>query len=323
MNTLKEIADKLNISVSTVSLAINKPHKISTEVRQKIYDVINEHGYKKTDKVNVENIGIVMSSISKYFGNEYYNEVLEGAFSAISQHKLNLKVFQDLKVDYSNIYGLQGMILLGKTDNDTYSKIQHYKLPAVSCGHPHPDYTNVTSIYHERTASTKLILDFLLSCGHENIAVIIGDDPKDSIQKEFLDTIEQNNPHFKPELVFQADYENIQTVEILFNRITTLTPKITAIMCVNDLIAYYIYNYAEKYRIKIPDQISVTGFDGITIPRYLKKPEPALTTIISDRRQLGSQAVELLIQRVKNTGSTGTKVLIPGYLSIGSSVGRI
>jgi DNA-binding LacI/PurR family transcriptional regulator len=120
--------------------------------------------------------------------------------------------------------------------------------------------------------------------------------------------------------VFVADYEHLQTVDIVWSKILSSKPKYTAIMCVNDLIAYYVYELAERDHINIPEDISVTGFDGITFPRFVLPPQPSLTTAKGDRVYLGRKSVELLLDLKP---SELEHILLPSEIIVGKSVKRI
>ena len=94
-------------------------------------------------------------------------------------------------------------------------------------------------------------------------------------------------------------------------------------MCSNDLLAYQIYNCAEKYKIEIPKDISITGYDGLWAPRHLKLPQPRLTTVYTDRPTLGIKSVELLYAYIMNLPNKENLIKLTGQMVMGDSVLRI
>ncbi|MDD4527666.1 MAG: LacI family DNA-binding transcriptional regulator [Candidatus Margulisbacteria bacterium] len=322
MRTLKEIASLCNVSESTVSLALNKPYKISEPVRTKIYTLIQKKGYSKlTNKI--QNFGILVSNLSQMFSNEFYGEVIEGILGAATEANLQTRFMIDLDMDYYSIHNLQGFIFLGKQPDEYYAKLIKYRVPLVACGSPPNEDIPVTSVYIEREEVGGMLANYLVSCGHKNIAVLLGDHPNEYINTEFLRGIIKNNPYFNENMVFVADYDNYDTVEIVVNQIMSHSPHITAVICGNDLLAYYFYRFVERYGLSIPADISITGFDAIKFPRFVNNPNPILTTAAGDKRLLGKKALELLKDRYLDLLGCQQYVKIPSSLVIGGSVGRV
>jgi len=324
MTTLKEIADKCDVSTSTVSLVLNKPYKISKDVRKKVYDSIIQMGYFKEKNQAIKQIGIVFDSFYKDFFGDFYSEVIYGILQKSSNLNFNIRILTDLNVDYYDIHDIQGLIFVGKTPNEFYEKVKQFRIPFINCGHPNYHHMEVPTAYLSRTLNTKNLVQFVMNCGHQNIAVIVGEnDPKDIIRREFLDAIIEVKPDLDQSLIFEASYDEMQTVEIVWNKIMSHTPKITAVMCGNDLLAYYVYNCAKKYNIRIPDDISVTGFDGIHFPKFTNKPTPKLTTVYGNRIELGQRSIELIYSVLKGIPVEDKLILSHGNLVIGDSVSRI
>jgi LacI family transcriptional regulator len=122
-------------------------------------------------------------------------------------------------------------------------------------------------------------------------------------------------------MITGCSYENLQTVEIALNKLLKQNP--TAICCADDHIAYVAYQILKRWGLKVPEDISITGFDGITTPPYLPEPEPKLTTVYTDPVILGRTAVEQLKKIILQPQSASQKhTVLPTSLRIGSSVKR-
>lgn len=325
MTTLQDIADKCGVSPSTVSLVLNKPNKISLPVRQKVYEAIVSEGYFKTNSDRIKQLGILCTNFKSYYFDTFYNEVLFGVLNKLAELKINARFLDGFDVEYSDIHDLQGLILIGKMPDHYLQKISKFKFPCVLAGHPSPKHPDLPTIYAERKEGTQQIVELLQSCGHQNIAVLTAEQDQGDIVlwQEFIETIEKGYPDFNEDHVFYADYNNTNTVEVAWNKIMSLKPKVTAVICGDDLLAYMAYKAAHKYEINIPNDISITGYDGLHFPAHIDTPEPKLTTVWMDRAKLGRQSVELLYSKLLNLPNLNKRIAIPGELRIGDSVKRV
>jgi len=321
MATLKDIAQYCGVSVSAVCTAINHPHKISKELREKILAKARELNYFADKTLKVQKVLLILDNYKNHFYGEYYNDVIFGITQRLSELGLSFRILSDFNVDYTEIYDYNGIIFVGKTPDAFLAKAETYRMPYVLAGHPNANFS-APSIYQDSANGLQQLGSFIKSCGHKNIAVITGEtNQNDIIWNEFMQAIlgkfSQKNLTF-----YQADYSMVQTVEIAFTNVLQDKKK-TLILCSSDLLAYYVYRVARKYKVHIPGDISVTGFDGIFIPRFLDEPQPQLTTIITDRINLGGKAVDLLWQLLKEPKKVSLINHLPMQIRIGHSVRRL
>lgn len=321
MATLKDIAAACNVSIAAVSTAINHPHKISSAVRQKILNKAQELNYFVDKVLKIQKILLVFDNYKNHFYGEYYNDVIFGITQRLSEQNLNFRILSDFKLDYADIYDYSGIIFVGKTPDAFLELAAKYKIPHVLAGHPNPNFP-VPVVYQDSANGLKQLLEFVKSCGHKNIAVLNGETNKnDIIWSEFSQTI--STAFIQKNLTFyQADYSMVQSVQISFTKILQNKKK-TLILCTNDLLAYYVYRVARKYNMRIPTDISVAGFDGILIPRFIDEPRPHLTTVVADRSELGRRSVDLLLQLLKEPKKTNILNHLPMQIRIGDSVRRL
>ena len=94
-------------------------------------------------------------------------------------------------------------------------------------------------------------------------------------------------------------------------------------MCSNDLFAYYTARILKKNNLSIPRDFSLTGFDGIAVPPYLKSPCPKLTSVFANRIKLGKQAVDYLLDLIQKPKTTPRAVSLETELRVGETVRRI
>lgn len=321
--TLKDIAALCEVSISTVSLAINRPDRISDEVRSRIYSVIHSEGYKKKSN-SVYDIYICVQDVKELFQNNFYCEVLSGIFSIASELNFKFKIFEVGVTDfYDDVIESQGVIFLGELDKKIYDHFSSYNIPKVSCGHPLAGYA-VPSVYASRLHSTATMIQYLLNCGHKNIAYITAGNPDSVLNKEFIDAAASVQPSFCQELIYNVQFDKIDYIEYVLSELLGLQPSVTAVVCFNDQIAYKLCKCAKKFDLSVPNDLSVAGFDGLNLPDYYPVDVLKLTTVYTDKALIGRTAVKLLQDMLSGRlVDKNLKVLIPSYFTIGESVRRL
>lgn len=327
MANLKDIAKKCNVSVSAVCTAINHPHKISKTVRDKILNTARELGYFEKKEQKIKKILVATDNYQNHYYGEYYNDVVFGVTKRLSELKLDLRILDGFDEEFSALYDYAGIIFIGKTPAKFLQKAKRYNIPHVLAGHGTSEFT-VPTVLQETTKGITQIMEYALSCGHKKIALLTGEtNPSDINWNEFYSgfqtALSRKKIIFNKNMIFQADYGDVQTVEIEFNKILSRKPKVSLIVCSSDLMAYYTYLSARKYGLKIPEDISVTGFDDVRFPRFVEIPQPSLTTASADRIMIGKTSVDLLINLIKNPGKAEKIKYIPMQAKIGRSVRRI
>jgi len=323
MVTLKDIAEKCGVSISAVSLAINKPHKISKPQKEKILHTAHEMGYFNKKHINVKQILLVFNNFHDTYFGEYYNSVIFGILDCLYTNKITVQILSDFNVEYTDIYENQGIIFIGKTPKDFISRAIAFRIPFVLCGHPestekHPFVRfDIARGLHE-------LIDYVVSCGHKRTGLIIGESEKDDIlQNTIINTY--NNSLEKLGItdknIAYCQYNNLHTVETALNKI--LSHKPTVIFCADDHFAYVAYQILKKWELKVPLDVSIVGFDGIPLPTYLETPTPILTTVQTTPIELGRASITLLKNIIENPYYKETKIILPVKLKIGDSVKRL
>ncbi|GBR76632.1 transcriptional regulators LacI family [Candidatus Termititenax persephonae] len=320
MATLKDIAAACHVSVSAVCTAINHPQKISRKVREKILNKAREFNYFVDRALKVQKVLLVFNNYKNHYYNEYYTDVIFGITQRLSELKVDSLILPDFGIDYAEIYDYSGIIFVGRTPDAFLERAVKYKMPHVLAVNPNANYPT-PAVYQDSANGLTQLIEYVKNSGHENVALFTGEtDKKDVVWNEFYKVV---SAAFAPKNItlYQADYSMIQSVEIAFAKFLRDKKK-TLILCSSDLLAYYVYRAARKYAVRIPKDVSVTGFDGISFPRFIDEPQPQLTTVGADRAAVGAQTVDLLLRLLR-----GEKVDLLNYLPmqirIGDSVRRI
>ena len=325
--TMETIANACGVSKATVSLAFNHPGKISKPVKDRIIEESINSGYFKHHQLKGQKIHLIFDKFEEIILGEYYREVVHGILSRIMQSKLDIRIIDHFDVGYEDVYESSGLICVGKIPEDWVIKAKGFKIPFVLCGHP-PSLPGVLSVFPDFKTGYRQLIEYVISCNHQKIGLILGrfgaDDPLEKlIIQTYQDTLATHNIQYKEQYIKYADYNNLQTLSIVFNELLSEKPRVSAIVFSDDQFAYQAIREAHRHGLKIPEDISITGFDGIGIPSFLEAPTPSLTTAYVDRYQVGAKAVDLLMSYIHNQDIREKTHHIPTKLTIGNSVKRL
>lgn len=308
--SIKDVANKAKVSVSTVSRIINnKSYPVSDELRKRVEKAIKELDYVpnkfaqnlRTNKTNV--IGIIVRDISDPYFAEIAKGVTEkalelGYMALVCNSKRNIKhelKYHDLLLQQRVV----GIIIAGgghksekikealkiKIDNARKQKVKVVGLANQGVDLPLISVDNI-KIGH-------LMGNYMINNNHHKIAFIGGN--KDIITNEerlqgFIKSITTRNLSVNKDLIIHGDFtwkSGYESSKKLFrNEI-----DITGICCANDNIAIGVLRYLKEKNIKVPEEISVISVGDISLAKYTS---PQLTTVKIPFYELGSKSVEFI-----------------------------
>lgn len=302
MVTIKDIANKLGISVSTVSKGLNNASDISDEMRQLVLDTAIEMGYtsKKMKNQDSKKVCIFIENMGYENIEQFGYEIIVGFKLSAARRKwevtvvpTNLNMQTEEKYDtYMLRNGYSGAFLLGFTLHDDWVKqLNKTTIPTVLLdnyieNNPHVGYVGTDSFEGIDQA-----VNHLCNLGHKRIAFLNG--TKNSMVSEqrrqaFINSMIKYSLEPDENLIrygyYVPDCAKDHVPEFLEH-------GATAIMCASDLIATGVIAELTRLGVKIPHDVSVIGFDDLPIASQLS---PSLTTIRQDRRDLGKSAFLLL-----------------------------
>lgn len=302
MVKIKEIADKLGIAVSTVSKGINNAKDISDETRQLILDTAVEMGYspKKMKTTDSKKVCIFIENMDYENIDQFGYEIILGfKRSAMRRHyevsvipsSLNLQTAEKYDT-YMLKNSFQGAFLLGFTLHDDWTK-QLYKtsVPTVLLDNYISGNTHVGYVGTDSYEGISLAVEHLVDLGHTKIAFLNGS--KNSMvsnerHNAFIQSMEKHSLIPNDSLMeygyYVPDCAKYHVPSFIEN-------GATAIICASDLIASGVIAVLNKMNLRVPDDVSVIGYDDLPISTQLNPP---LTTIRQDRIDIGKSAFLLL-----------------------------
>lgn len=332
MVTLKDISEKCHVSIATVSKAVNWQSDIGMETANHIRQVARKMGYfpnanaraLKTNRSH--NLGVLfVDDTSSGLRHEFFSAILESfkveaeslgydiSFISKDIGKLSMSYYGHAK--YRNCDGV--MIACVDYRDPSVIELANSEIPVVTLDYV---FDRCTSILSDNVGGMAEIVDYLAGMGHRNIAYIHGEDTSVTQKRlsSFHSACQKHGIRVPDSHVISARYHDPQESAKAARSLLTSADPPSCIIFPDDYSFLGGLSEIEKLNLRIPDDISVVGYDGIQLSRLLR---PRLTTFEQDAQTMGRLAAEQLIQCIENPRIYAPQGhTIPGKLSIGDSV---
>lgn len=306
--TIKDIANKLGIAVSTVSKGLNGASDISDEMRQLVLDTAVEIGYasKKMRTKGTRKVCILIENMDYENIDQFGYEIIVGfKLSAARRHwdvtviPTNLNMQTEEKFDtYMLKNGFSGAFLLGFALHDDWVKqLNKTNVPTVLLDNHIEGNYHVGSVGTDSYEGIELAVNHLVDLGHKKIALLNGS--KNSLvshqrHQAFIQSLEARGIEPNEKMI---EYGYYVPDCAKYHVPSFIQQGATAIICASDLIASGAITELNKLGLRVPEDVSVVGFDDLPIASHLNPP---LTTIRQDRIDLGKSAFLLLDGLIHN-----------------------
>jgi LacI family transcriptional regulator len=320
---IEDIARLADVSKSAVSLAINGKPGVSAETRERILSIVEEHNYvplrnvnnrSKKKKATIRFIACKSPDLitEQYQNLPFFNELISYLSSGVNNYPYDLvistfdeeTILEELK-EVEQEQPSEGIILLGTNlHKSQVALIHHHYSNLVILDTHHPDIdANFVSINNYLGGYSAA--DYLIKQGHQKIGYVMGI-PRitnfEERKKGFLARLHESNFSIADDYFFQLPAMEIKDAEELRDRIQSLNSYPTAIFCENDYMAISMVKLFNHLNIKVPEEISIIGFDDIRESRVIT---PELTTLQVNKKEMTAQTLDLLDKQINK--STATK----------------
>lgn len=329
--TLLDVAHASGLSRATVSLVLRESPLVSEGTRQRVQEVMQNLGYVyhraaanlRTQKSHT--VGLIVNDITNPFFAEMtvsiesqldsanYVSLLCNTSEMLSKQERLLFTMQEYSADGILLSPARG------TPQSTIEKLQRSRLPFVLFGRYVPgiqvDYVGADNI-----VGAKLAVEHLISLGHRKIAFIGG--PVDTSSRQEREQgwrqaqIDRNFPINESFVVTVPATREGGSNAIL--QLLQLPDKPTACLCFNDVVAFGVMLGLQSLRLKPGADFAVIGFDDVAESVMIR---PTLTTIAVSPRQIGEEAVKLLLDLIENPDQLPRKIILQPQLVIRESCG--
>ncbi len=340
--TIVDVARISGVGVSTVSRVINGHVDVSSKTREKVLAVIEETGYVPNDsarnlkRTDAKCIGVLIKGITNPFFSPMIDiiekEIDRQNYALVLRHASADEDEADVALELENEKRLRGIIFLGGGSDQSRDKLRNLKIPAVfsTIGASILDENGsaeYSTVSVDDMIEARHITQYLMNLGHRDIAIITEAQGRRSVGhlrlEGYRDAFVRRGIPVNEELIFYVD-QNMEHFSIengyrTTQRILASGKRVTAIFCVTDLLAIGAMRAIADAGLRIPEDISVCGFDGMEIGRFYN---PRLTTISQPLDQISKETVKLLFDLIESR-SSHRHIVFPGELLVGESTMKL
>ncbi|UOF92723.1 LacI family transcriptional regulator [Fodinisporobacter ferrooxydans] len=327
--TIQDIAQIAGVSISTVSRVLNNTAPVSKSTRNRILKVIQQTGFSPNAmarglRLGSKTVGIVIPDIT----NQFFVEFVKGVEEILLSEGYSLFIANEDWDAAKRAHYIQqmierrveGVITFGNFDEQTFKVLRDHHVKIVSNEN---DNASVNSVQTDNRKGGFLATEHLIQNGHARIAVF-GYTNQEAWQQERLlgyeDALLYYNIPFDGALVFTANPFGNPGYELTKQVLQSDMPP-TAVFAMVDAIAIGVYQAADELGVRIPEQLSVIGFDNISLCTLL---HPKLTTVAQPIHELGRESAKMLIDDIQTgTEQSPRKLVLPVQLVIRDSTAKL
>jgi LacI family transcriptional regulator len=309
--TVSDVAAHANVSTATVSRCLSKPEHVSPEVKERVEASILELGYVldgaakalKTDRsetigvivptLEIGSFALAIQALEKTLSAANYITILAVSdFDAEKELRLARNLAQQ---------GVDAIMMIGQDNDDRLVKfLDKIKIPHVSSwdiGHG----SKSPYIGFDNRAGLRRITEYVLDHGHTDVVLVVGGGAHANARTKhrrsgFEDAMTARGLAVSSDIIYEMPYDPASgqlALELIWDR----PGKPTAIVCASDIFALGVLRACKQRGISIPDDVSVTGFDGLDIMADLWVP---VTSMSVPAREMGEDAATYLLNILQN-----------------------
>ena len=330
--TIKDIARLVNVSHTTVSRALNDSPLIKPETKEKIKKIAEAHNYipnysaKSLVLSKSYNIGLFFSTLKKGTTASFFHEVIMGVNSIIKdKYSLSVKGIDGYK-NFSLLSKryFDGIIMMSQSSDDD-EFVQHVlgeEIPLVVLNRDLNKPQITTIIAEDQTGAFKAT-EFLINKGHKKIGIIEGKENFRNNQKRkqgFLEAMQKHGLKLNPRWTERGNFD-LGTGYMAMRKLLQHEELPTAVFCFNDDMAVGAMKAAYEKGLRIPDDISIMGFDDSGYAPFLN---PALTTVKRPIEKISIDGTKKLLDQIENNKILANNTFfIPTELIVRDSVAEV
>ena len=335
MVSIKDVAERCGVSVATVSKSLNDHSDIAEATKENVKRIAKEMGYFPNSSARAlkthrtYNLGVLfVDDAQSGLTHEYFANVLD-SFKVEAERNgyditfINKHMGQKTMsyYEHSKYRGVDGVVIacIDFSDPDVVELI-HGELPVVTIDHV---FDNRTAIISDNIKGMRDLISYIYEMGHKKIAFIHGADSSVTRNRvgSFYKTLGELGIQVPDDYVKSGIYHDPAMTAKLTKDLLKLKDRPTCIIFPDDFSCIGGINAIKEMGLRVPEDISVAGYDGILLSQVL---EPKLTTLQQNTKLLGKSAAEKLITLIEYPKATIIeRVVIEGNVLHGNSVRRI
>ena len=334
--TIRDVAKEANVSVATISYVLNGKESISEETRDRVKAAIQKLDYvpdlnaRSLSQKNSKLIGVVLPQTEPgsrlMLTNPFYSEIVSSIEYSARVNGYHLLITgTDADADYLKLAmerKLDGIVIIGMYPDQFYNELKKSRIPIVLVDSYCDDHYFHSVQINDRYGAY-IGTKHLLENGHREIALLTGIIKEGGVIRKrydgFADALREFGLPMSDDHVFEGVVDFDSGLE-LARRVAKSRIPFTAAFATADIVAIGAMKHFHSLGWKIPERMSIVGFDDLNISRYM---DPALTTVHQDIYRKGSHAMEMILRSIQNPEEGKQELILPVSLVERDSVRRL
>jgi LacI family transcriptional regulator len=333
--TLKDLAAKLGLSITTVSRALAGYGDVAESTRQRVLEAAEEMGYvpdltaRRLQKGRTDTIGFVIPTAGPRFSDPYFSELLAGIGNEAARHNFDLLVStcapDTPEEDTAYRHKVEGRLVDGflvvrtRVKDRRIEYLSRTGFPFVVFGRSDLDI-GFPYVDEDGFRGLELVTQHLIDLGHRRLACIAA--PEDLMFSVYRcagleATVQRNGLSIEQGFYVNSDLTQRGGFRVM-DQLLDLSPSPTAVIACNDLMALGAISAAQKRGLVVGRDVAITGFDDIPLAEH---SHPPLTTVHQPIYEIGRQICHMLIRLVQGEELVERHVLLQPELVIRESSG--
>ncbi len=328
--TIKDIANHLHLSVSTISRALADDKNIKRETKEQVFEAAKELGYHRNllaaslRRGRSNTVGVIVNEMLTPFASE----VIKGIQNVMHEKGIRVLICNsnnNPEQELRNIRLMEnsltdGIIIAMCHDShnlDEFRRLQEKGIPMVFFNST-PRGFEVSGVVMNSYSKSFFLVDHLVCSGRRKIVLVRG--PQATVDmvdiyKAYLDSLAKFNIPVNKDLIVDADL-SVEEGERIADLLVEKEVDFDAVFASHELLAIGIMNRLRDHGITIPDDVSIAGFSGST---FSKLVYPKLTTVEPPLEEMGVKAAEMLLEKLDHPGAAPKKIVIDAKIELRES----
>lgn len=327
--TMKDVADLAGVSTATVSRALMLPEKVANKTRNKIEQAILQTGYvpHMQAKGNKNNESKILLAMALDITDPFFTDVMQGIRETAAEHGY-IVLFLDNRqqpIEAASLSAIMrhinGVILLGANIPFDMHDEESQQLPPTVMANEYLPELKLPTIHIDNMTAAFNAVHYLQQIGHNRIACISGPvhlHLSHYRQQGYIQALQRSGIAVEKSYIISGPL-SFETGTKSLSQLMSLPQPPSAIFCHSDIVAMGAIHQAKKLGIKIPEDLSIIGFDDIALAQYV---DPPLTTVAQPRYKIGQKAVLLLLELLQKNSVKSGSILLDSELIIRESTAK-
>jgi DNA-binding LacI/PurR family transcriptional regulator len=326
---LAEVAKKVGVSEATVSRVLNEKPGVSEATRQAVLTALDVLGYERPTKLRGERARLVglflpelQNPIFPAFGEVVGGALAQNGYTPVLCTQTAGGISEADYVELLLQQQVSGVVFIGgqysqqDASHDHYTRLRDVNLPTVLVNAP-IETLDFPTVSTDDSVATEQAWSHLRQLGHSRIGLVLG--PKDHIpsQRKLAAAQRLSGGSLSDEHVVHSLY-SLEAGQAAATRL--LTAGVTAIICASDPIALGAVRAVRRAGLRVPDDISIIGFDDSAL---MNSVDPPLTTVRQPIEPMGRMIIELLVSQITGAGTVTDEYLFEPELVVRGSTGPV